>query len=182
MSTIVKSRRHLALPIALLAVTSAVVVSAAAVQAAEPIDPIAGVGKINIIGVRTDSTSPFYIEGEPYGAGVWQPLSPPVKGDKFAALPSSPNFPGADCHTETRRVQIVATDGSTTVYNLVDYTCVQPSGASTTNGLYDFVSGTGRFADWKAGGGIFSIDELADGEAFLALSGMHCPPPSCGRR
>src|SRR5690348_16080456 len=116
--TILKSLRVRALPMALLAATTTVVVSLAPAQAAEPIDPIAGVGKIDIIGVRTDSASPFYIEGEPYGAGVWQSLSPPVKGEKFATLPSSPNFPGADCHTETRRVQIVATDGSTTVYNL----------------------------------------------------------------
>src|SRR5581483_4378846 len=105
-----------------------------------------------------NATSPFYIKGEPFGAGVWKAVSPPVPGGKFANLPSSANFAGADCHTESRRVQIVATDGSTTVYNLVGYTCVQPSGASTTNGLYDIVSGTGRFADWNAGGGIFSID------------------------
>jgi hypothetical protein len=165
-----KSLQLLALPIALLTV-----IAVAPVQAAEPTDPIADVGKIDIIGVRANATSPFYIKGEPFGAGVWKPFSPPVKGDKFAALPSSPNFPGADCHTDTRRVQIVATDGSTSEYNLVGYTCVQPSGASTTNGMYDIVSGTGRFADWTAGGGIFSIDEHADGQAFLALSGMHCP-------
>ena len=177
-STIVKSLRLLALPIAVLAVTT-LVVSVAPVQAESP-DPLANVdvGIINIIGVRANATAPFYIKGEPFGAGVWKPLSPPVAGDKFAALPSSPNFPGADCHTETRRVQIVATDGSTSEYNLVGYTCVQPSGATTTNGLYDIVGGTGRFADWTAGGGIFSIDVRADGQAFLALSGMHCP--RCG--
>jgi hypothetical protein len=176
-STILKSRRLLALSTALLAAVTTVAVSVAPVKAAETPDPLANVdvGIINIIGVRANATAPFYIKGEPFGAGVWKPLSPPVKGDKFAAMPSSPNFPGADCHTETRRVQIVATDGATSDYNLVGYTCVQPSGASTTNGLYDIVGGTGRFADWTAGGGIFSIDEKADGQAFLALSGMHCP-------
>jgi hypothetical protein len=76
-----------------------------------------------------------------------------------------------DCKTEYGQVQIVTSDGSMLVYNLVDYGRLQPSGASTTNGLYDIVSGAGRFADFTAGRGIFSIDEHPDGLAFLALSG-----------
>ena len=128
-------------------------------QAAEPTDPIADVGKIDIIGVRANATSPFYIKGEPFGAGVWEALSPPVAGGKFAAMPSSSNFAGADCHTDTRQVKITATDGSTSVYNLVGYTCVQPTGATTTNGMYDIVSGTGRFADWTAGTHRMSVNK-----------------------
>src|SRR5581483_10314875 len=120
-SPILKSLRLVALPIAVVAVTTTVAASLAPVQAAEPVDPIADVGKIDIIGVRANATSPFYIKGEPFGAGVWKAVSPPVPGGKFANLPSSANFAGADCHTESRRVQIVATDGSTTVYNLVGY-------------------------------------------------------------
>ena len=50
-------------PTAALAVLTAVVVSVAPVQAAEPTDPIADVGIINIIGVRANATSPFYIKG-----------------------------------------------------------------------------------------------------------------------
>jgi len=157
---------------------TAAVVSVAPVQA-QSTNPLANVGIINIIGVRASSTAPFFIKGEPFGNGVWQPLSSPVPGNTFAAIPSVPlsGFGGAACKTEYRRAQIVSSDGSTMVYNLVDYSCVQPSGASTTNGLYDIVGGTGRYTAVTAGGGIFSIDEKADGQAFLALSGMHCPPP-----
>lgn len=159
---------------------TAAVVSIASVQA-QSADPLANVGIINIIGVRASAKGPFYIEGQPFGKGVWQPLSPPVAGTTFAAIPSVPQFGfgGAACKTEYRRAQIVASDGSTMVYNLVDYHCAQPFGASTTNGLYDIVGGTGRYSNYTAGGGIFSIDENADGHAFLALSGMHCPRKTC---
>jgi hypothetical protein len=157
---------------------TAVVHSIAPFQA-QSTNPLKNVGIINIIGVRASSSATFYVEGEPFGDAVWQPLSSPVPGKTFAKIPSVSQygFGGAACHAEYRRAQIVTSDGSTMVYNLVDYNCVQPSGASTTNGLYDIVGGTGRYAGYTAGGGIFSIDELADGEAFLALSGMHCPPP-----
>ncbi|HXW69867.1 MAG TPA: hypothetical protein VEK34_00230 [Methylocella sp.] len=178
-STILKSRWLAALPTALLAVVSAVAVSVTPVQAQST--ELKNVGISNVIGVRASFTAPFYIEGEPFGSGVWQPLSSPVSGSTFATVPSVPQFGfgGANCNTEYRRAQIVASDGSTLVYNLVDYRCLQPSGASTTNGLYDIVGGTGRFGGYTAGGGIFSIDENADGHAFLALSGMHCPRPKC---
>ncbi len=104
-------------------------------------------------------------------------MSSPVSGSTFAAIPVVPQFGfgGASCSPEYRRARIVTPDGSTQVYNLVDNHYVQPSGAATTNGLYDIVSGTGRFANFAPGGGIFSIDETADGQAFLALSGTHCP-------
>jgi hypothetical protein len=178
-STILKAWL-VALPTALLALVTAIVVSVAPVQA-QSTGPLANVGIINVIGVRDSSTAPFYIKGEPFGNGVWQALDSPVRGEKFATIPSVPlfDFGGADCETEYRRAEIWTADGSSMVYNLVDYRCVQPSGASTTNGLYDIVSGTGRFTGITAGGGIFSIDETADGRAFLALSGMHCPPYGC---
>ncbi|MGA3090010.1 MAG: hypothetical protein ABSD75_15455 [Terriglobales bacterium] len=181
-STILKSWL-VALPAALLALVTAIVVSVAPVQA-QSADPLANVGIINVIGVRDSSTAPFYIKGQPFGNGVWQPLDSPVPGEKFATIPSVPQFDfgGADCETEYRRAEIWTADGSSMVYNLVDYRCLQPSGASTTNGLYDIVSGTGQFAGITAGGGIFSIDETADGHAFLALSGMHCPPKGCVKK
>ena len=177
-STILKSRL-VALPTALLALVT-IIVSVAPVQA-QSTDPLAKVGIINVIGVRESVTAPFYIKGAPFGNGVWESLSSPVVGEKFATIPEVPlfDFGGANCVPEYRRAEIWTTDGSSMVYNLVDNRCVQPSGASTTNGLYDIVSGTGRFAGITAGGGIFSIDETADGEAFLALSGMHCPPYGC---
>lgn len=178
-STILKSRL-VALPTALLALVTAIGVSVAPVQA-QSTDPLANVGIINVIGVRENSTAPFYIKGEPFGNGVWESLSSPVLGETFATIPKVPlfDFGGADCKPEYRRADIWTADGSSMVYNLVDYRCEQPSGASTTNGLYDIVSGTGRFAGITAGGGIFSIDETAEGQAFLALSGMHCPPKGC---
>jgi hypothetical protein len=159
---------------------TAAVVSVAPVRV-QSFNPLENVGIINIIGVRASAKSTFYVEGQPFGQGVWQPLSSPFSGTTFAEIPSVPSFGfgGAACTTEYRRAQIVTSYGNM-VYNLTDYHCVQPSGASTTNGLYDIVGGTGRYADYTAGGGIFSIDENADGHAFLALSGMHCPRPKCG--
>jgi hypothetical protein len=172
-STTLKSRRLVAVPIALLAVLAGAVISVVRVPA-QSTDPLANVGIINIIGVRAGSTAPFFIKGEPFGNGVWQRLGQPVLGNTFAMIPSAGTFAGAGCQGEYGQAQIVANDGSTLVYNLVGYRCALYAGGSTTNGLYDIVSGTGRFADFKAGGGIFSIDERADGLAFLALSGMHC--------
>ena len=81
-STMLKSLKVLALPMALLAV-----MAVAPVHAAEPTDPIADVGKIDIIGVRANANSPFYIKGEPFGAGVWKSVSPPSP-----IFSSSPTF------------------------------------------------------------------------------------------
>ena len=168
--------------VALLAFGGAAAAPIPAIAAAAPIaenaeKALEGVGIIDIIGVRANSTAPFFIKGMPFGGGVWQPLTSPVYGGASAAVPPVPQFGfgGATCNPEYSRAQIVTADGSTLVYNLVGTHCLQPSGAATTNGLYDIVSGTGRFADYAPGGGIFSIDEIADGQAFLALSGMHCP-------
>jgi hypothetical protein len=168
--TNLQSRRF----VALLAVVAAIVVSAVRVRA-DSSDPLADVSIINIIGVRAGSTAPFYVKGEPFGNAVWQPLVQPVFGDTFTMIPSASTFGGANCQPEYSRAQIQTQDGSTMVFNLVAYHCADssPSGASTTNGLYDILGGTGKFADVTAGGGIFSLDEKADGLAFLARSGMH---------
>lgn len=172
-TTTLRSLLLAALPIALLAAVAAIVVPDVR---ADLTDPHANVALINIVGVRDGKTAPFYVTGEPFGNAVWQPLGQPVIGNTFATIPGTPTFGGAKCQPEYSRARIVTPDGSSVLADLVAYRCAQPSGASTTNGLYDIVSGTGRFANFTAGGGIFSIDERADGQAFLALSGMHCRP------
>jgi len=188
-SAILRSRWLVALETALLTVVSAVVVTVASVQAQAPElkngapPQLKNVGVINVIGARASATAPFYIEGEPFGSGVYKPIGSPVSGSTFSTIPGVPQvgFGGATCNTEFRQAEIVNSKGSLT-FNLVDYHCLQPSGASTTNGLYDIIGGTGKYADFAVGGGIFSIDERANGQAFLAYSGMHCPPPprNCG--
>jgi hypothetical protein len=50
------------------------------------------VGIINIIGVGASFMAPFFIKGEPFGNGIWQPLSSPVPGSTFATIPSVPPF------------------------------------------------------------------------------------------
>ncbi len=153
MKSPMKSRRLVAVTLPLFAAVPLLVVSAVHVRAQSGDAWPSVLVDVKATGFRASNSSPFAITGT-IGEGVWQRLVGPILGNTFATIPSSSSFGGAGCQPEYSQDQIVILDGSTLTFKVVGVRCVPatPAGAFASNGVYDIVGATGRFAGWDGAG------------------------------
>jgi hypothetical protein len=134
--------------------------------------PLAGFHELLIKGYQANSTSPFYVQGDLVGRGLWKRTAGPSLGPPVL-LPPAGDFLGGASQAEYGQFVIIAEDGSTLTADVYG-TRSTPAGSSiarTMNGVYTPVSGTGRF-EGISGSGPVTITTYGDGSQALALVGF----------
>jgi hypothetical protein len=126
---------------------------------------------IRVDGFQPDPSSPFEVQGDFIGAGVWQTLTAPLLGPPFTSISGPSGFTGS-CQSEFGQHQIVTPDGSTLIAEVTGTRCVTAPGAHRTFGMYSPVGGTGRFQGITGGAGPITIDARADGSTTLFIAGI----------
>lgn len=172
MSAKTKSQ-HVVMASVLLALAAVVVVPSVHVRA-QANSNVSG-GEFIVNGFQADSSSPFNVQGDLIGKGVWQHMVGPILGGAVAMIPGAPpNFGGVGCQPEYSQDEIVTQDTSTITVNVIGTRCQQYSspGAHSTTGIYSLVGGTGRFQGATHGTGTVTVDTHADGSASIHIGGF----------